>query len=373
MNRDWVDKDFYEVLGVESTADQDAIKRAYRKLAQQYHPDANPDDPSAEDRFKDISEAYATLSDSDQRREYDEVRRMVANGGFSGFGAPGGFGPFGAGSQRIRVEDLSDLLGGFGFGNLFGGARQGPARGADVATDLHLSFEDSVRGVTTTIPVRGETDCHRCHGNGAEPRTSVSLCPSCGGAGTIPQNQGLFSFAQPCRECRGRGQVIEKPCSNCAGSGREVRSRNITVKIPAGVHNGSTVRLRGKGAPGTGGGPPGDLLVRTIVAPHPIFGRRGDHITITVPISFTEATLGSQIAVPTLDGPVKLKIPSGTESGKTFRVRGRGVKKSKGKPGDFMVTVDVAVPTKLPRAAKKLLEQFRDEYETDDLRAHLKV
>ena len=373
MNRDWVEKDFYKVLGVEQSADQEAIKRAYRKLAQQYHPDANPDDPAAEDRFKQISEAYATLSSEDQRREYDEVRRMVASGGFSGFGTPGGFGPFGAGSQRIRVEDLGDLLGGFGFGNLFGAGRRGPARGTDLATDLHLSFEDAVRGITTTISVRGEADCHRCHGNGAEPGTAVTMCPSCGGSGTIPQNQGLFSFAQPCRQCQGRGQVIEKSCSNCSGTGREVRSRNITVKIPAGVKNGSTVRLRGKGGPGTAGGPDGDLLVRTIVANHPLFGRRDDHITITVPVSFTEAALGTQISIPTLDGPVKLKIPSGTKSGKTFRVRGKGVRKAKGKPGDFLVTVDVAVPQKLPRAAKKLLEQYREEYETEDLRAHLNV
>lgn len=373
MNRDWVEKDFYKVLGVEQSADQDTIKRAYRKLAQQFHPDANPDDPAAEEKFKEISEAYGTLSHEDQRKEYDEVRRMVASGGFAGFGAPGGFSNFGGGSQRIRVEDLSDLLGGFGFGNLFGQGRRGPARGADLATDIHLSFEDAVKGVTTPIAVRGEAECRHCHGNGAEPGTSVSVCPSCGGSGTIPQNQGLFSFAQPCRQCQGRGQVVEQSCSVCGGSGREVRSRTITVKIPAGVQNGSTVRLRGKGAPGSNGGPDGDLLVRTIVASHPVFGRKGDNITITVPVSFTEAALGTQITVPTLDAPVKLKIPSGTESGKTFRVRGKGVKRAKGKPGDFLVTVDVAVPQKLPKAAKRLLEQYAEEFEKDDLRAHLEV
>lgn len=377
MNKDWIEKDYYEVLGVSATADQDAIKRAYRKLAQQNHPDANPDNPTAEEKFKDISEAYATLSDPEQRKQYDEVRQMVASGGFtSGAGPFGGFGGFGGGSQRVRVEDLGDLLGGLGgLGDLFGGggarrgAPTGPTRGADVQASLHLSFEDAVRGVTTTIAVDGEATCRSCSGSGAEPGSRIDVCPSCGGSGTISQNQGVFSFAQPCRQCKGNGRIVKEPCRNCRGRGTEMRTRKINVKIPPGVKDGSTIRLRGKGGPGSNGGPAGDLLVRVQVAKHPFFGRKADHLTATVPVTFTEAALGADIEVPTLNGSVKLKVPAGTTSGKTFRVREKGVPKTKGKPGDLLVTVQVDVPKKLPRAARKLLEQYREEFETENPRA----
>ncbi len=382
MNRDWVEKDFYEVLGVSSDASADEIKRAYRKLAQKYHPDANPDDPKAEERFKDISEAYATLSDPEQRKEYDEVRRLVESGGFGGFGGPGGFGGAGGfGGQRVRVEDLGDLLGGLGgLGDLFGfggaggrAGRSGPRRGADLTAELYLSFEDAVRGATTTVSVRGEAPCSRCRGSGAEPGTPVRACPTCGGSGTVAQNQGLFSFTQPCPQCHGSGKLIDKPCSQCRGTGTEVRTRNIKVKIPAGVKDGATIRLRGKGAPGRNGGPPGDLLVHVRVGRHPLFTRRGNDLLITVPVTFTEAALGTKVEVPTLDGKtVTLKIPAGTSSGKTFRVRGRGVHPAKGKPGDLLVKVEVVVPRKLSREEKKLLEQLAT-YETSDVRAHLKV
>lgn len=376
MNKDWIEKDYYQVLGVPMTAAQDEIKRAYRKLAQQLHPDANPDNPDAEDRFKEVSEAYATLSNEEERRQYDEVRQMVAAGGFAGYGAGEPYGGFG-GAQRIRVEDLGDLLGGFGgLGDLFGGGRrssasQGPRRGADLNADIHLEFEDAIRGLTTTLSVTGAASCSRCKGNGAEPGTVVQTCPNCGGSGTVAQNQGLFSFAQPCRQCRGRGRLISQPCTTCQGSGSEVRNRQITVKIPPGVKDGSTIRLRAKGSPGQNGGPSGDLLVKAHVKPHRFFGRKGDHLTVHVPITFTEAALGAQIEVPTLDGPVRLKVPSGTTSGKTFRVRERGVPRTKGKAGDLLVTVDVVVPSKLPRGAKKLLEEFRDQYETSSPRAEL--
>lgn len=374
MNKDWVDKDYYKVLGVSNTADQAEIKRAYRKLAQENHPDAHPDDPTAESRFKDISEAYATLSHDDQRKEYDDVRRMVNSGNFGGFG--GTTGPYGGGSQRVRVEDLGDLLGGFGgLGDLLGGgtrrSRPGPQRGVDTQATLHMSFEDAIRGLTTTIAVDGETTCHQCHGSGAEPGTKIDMCPSCGGSGTTAQNQGFFSFAQPCRQCKGTGRVVVQPCGNCRGRGTEVRTRRINVKIPPGVKDGSTIRLKGKGGPGSAGGPAGDLLVRTQVEPHSLFGRRGDHLTARIPITFTEAALGAEIAVPTLDGPVRLKVPAGTTSGKTFRVRERGVPKSKGKPGDLLITVEVTVPKKLSRGARKLLEQYREEFETEDPRARL--
>lgn len=373
MNKDWVEKDYYQVLGVSNTADAAEIKRAYRKLAQENHPDANPEDDAAEERFKAISEAYATLSSEEQRAEYDDVRRMVASGGFTGFG--GQSNPYGG--QRVRAEDLNDLLGGFGgLGDILGGGgsrrtQTGPRRGADIQASLHMSFEDAIRGITTALSVDGETSCHRCKGGGAEPGTKIDMCPSCQGSGTTSANQGFFSFAQPCRQCKGSGRVIQQPCSNCRGRGTEVRTRTINVKIPPGVKDDSLIRLKGKGGPGSNGGSAGDLLVRAHIEPHKLFGRRGNHLTAVIPITFTEAALGAEIDVPTLDGMVRLRVPSGTTTGKTFRVREKGVPKTKGKAGDLLVTVEVTVPKKLPRAAKKLLEQYRDSFETDDPRAGL--
>jgi molecular chaperone DnaJ len=378
MNRDWVEKDFYQVLGVSKGSSADEIKKAYRKLAQQNHPDANPGDAAAEERFKDISEAYATLSDPDQRKEYDQLRQMVDSGGFRGFGAPGP-GGFGAGGQRIRMEDLSDLLGGMGggLGDLFGSGgrpQSGPQRGADLATELSLSFEDAIAGVTTSIAVRGEASCRTCRGSGAEPGTAVETCPVCGGSGMTAQSQGFFSMTQPCRNCAGSGRVVQQPCHTCGGRGTEMRSRTLNVKIPAGVRDGATIRLKSKGSPGRNGGPAGDLLVKTHVATHPIFQRKGDDLTVKVPVTFTEATLGAQIDVPTLDGEVRLKVPAGTKSGKTFRVRGRGVNRPRGRKGDLLATVEVVVPTKLSRDAKNALKDYRMQFEADENpRAHLKV
>lgn len=380
MNRDWVEKDFYKTLGVSKDASDAEIKKAYRALAQELHPDANPGDAGAEERFKEVSEAYATLSDADKRKEYDQVRNMVGSGGFGGFGAggPGGFSGFGG--QRVRFEDLGDLFGGagglgdlFGFGGGRASRRTGPQRGSDVGASLNLGFEDAVRGITTSVRVDGDTACSRCRGSGAEPGTAVDVCPTCGGSGTVAANQGVFSFSNPCPQCRGAGHIIPNPCTQCSGTGRERRSRTIKVKIPAGVKDGSTIRIKGKGAPGRNGGPPGDLLVRLRVGRHPIFGRRDDHLTLVLPITFTEAALGAKVEVPTLDGPVTLKIPAGTRSGRTFRVRKHGVPSAKGKPGDLLVTVEITVPGKLSRSARKVLEEFRDTYETEDPRAHLKV
>ena len=372
MNRDWVDKDFYKVLGVGRDADQDQIKRAYRKLAQKHHPDANPGNKEAEEKFKDISEAYATLSDPDQRKEYDEVRTMVDSGGFRGFG---GTGQYGAG-QRVRVEDLSDLFGGIGgLGDLFGGSRSrtsAPQRGADLTAELHLTFDEAVRGVDTEVTVRGEATCSRCHGSGAEPGTDVTVCPTCRGSGTVAQNQGVFSFASPCPQCRGSGMLIEQACAKCHGSGTEVRARNVKVRVPSGVKPGGTIRLKGKGAPGRNGGPPGDLLIKTHVAHHQVFGRRGDDLTVRVPITYSEAVLGAKVEVPTLNGSVTLKVPPGTPGGKTFRVRGKGIDRGKGKSGDLLATVDVVVPQKVSRDAKKLLEELR-AFEPENPRANLRV
>jgi molecular chaperone DnaJ len=375
MNRDWVEKDFYKVLGVPETATAEEVKKAYRKLAQTHHPDANPGDAGAEDKFKGISEAYAILSDPEQRKEYDQVRRLAATGGFSGFGGqPGGFGGFGG--QQVRVEDLEDLLGGVGgLGDLFGfgstRSRSGPSQGADIATELTIGFEDAAFGLTTEVTVEGAATCSKCHGSGAEPGTSVTTCPTCAGRGVVAQNQGFFSFSQPCPECGGSGRLIEQKCTKCRGAGVENRRRTVKLRVPAGVKDGATLRLRGKGAPGTFGGPPGDLMVRIRVAASDTFGRKDNDLTLKVPITFTEATLGAKIDVPTLNGGVKVKIPSGTPSGKTFRVRGKGISPDRGRQGDLLVTVEVAVPQKVTKDEKRLLEELA-EHETEDVRSHLR-
>ncbi len=375
MNRDWIEKDFYKILGVAETATAEDIKKAYRKLAQTHHPDANPGDTGAEERFKEISEAYATLSNSEQRKEYDQVRRLAATGGFQGFGGQGG-GVGGFGGQQVRVEDLQDLLGGFGgIGDLFGfGSQQrrnGPSRGADLTTELSVGFEDAAFGVETEVVVEGAAACSRCHGTGAEPGSSITTCPTCNGRGVVAQNQGFFSFSQPCPQCHGSGRLIEQLCTKCRGTGSENRRRTVRLRVPAGVKDGTTLRLRGKGAPGSLGGPAGDLMVRIRVAPSRTFGRKNNDLTLRVPITFTEAALGTKVEVPTLNGGVKVRIPSGTPSGKTFRVRGKGINPERGKPGDLLVTVEVAVPQKVSKEEKRLLEELAS-HETDDIRAHLR-
>lgn len=377
MNRDWVDKDFYQVLGISETASAEEVKKAYRKLAQKHHPDANPGDTAAEERFKEISEAYATLSDPEQRKEYDQVRRLAASGGFQGFGGPGGGGFGGFGGQQVRVEDIQDLLGGMGgLGDLFGFGSQrsgggGPQRGADMATELSIGFEDAAFGVETQVAVEGAAPCSKCSGSGAEPGTPVTTCPTCSGRGVVAQNQGFFSFSQPCPQCRGSGKLIEQPCSQCRGRGSENRRRNVKLRVPAGVKDGQTLRLRGKGAPGSFGGPAGDLMVRIRVAPSRTFGRKDNDLTLKVPITYTEATLGTKIDVPTLNGGVRVKIPAGTPSGKTFRVRGKGINPERGRAGDLLVTVDVAVPKKVSKEEKRILEELA-EHETEDVRSHLR-
>jgi molecular chaperone DnaJ len=375
MNRDWLEKDFYKVLGVSDSATAEEVKKAYRKLAQTHHPDANPGDEAAEDRFKEISEAYATLSNPEQRKEYDQVRRLGATSGFQGFGGPGAGG---FGGQQVRVEDLQDLLGGLGgIGDLFGfgtqqrGRGTGPTPGADLATELTIGFDNAAFGVETEVVVEGAAPCSRCSGSGAEPGSTVTTCPTCGGRGVVAQNQGFFSFSQPCPQCHGSGRLIENPCSKCRGSGTENRRRSVKLRVPAGVKDGQTLRLRGKGAPGSNGGPSGDLMVRIRVAPSRTFGRKGNDLTLKIPITYTEATLGTKLEVPTLNGGVKVKIPSGTPSGKTFRVRGKGINPDRGKAGDLLVTVEVAVPQKVSKDEKRLLEELA-EHETDDIRSHLR-
>ena len=375
--REWFEKDYYKVLGVSETASAKDITRAYRKLARQLHPDANPGDSAAEDRFKEVSAAYDVLGYETKRAEYDEVRRMGPMAG--GFG-PGGFSP-GAGSTfNVRAEDLGDL--GDLFGGLFGrgrgrggpaGARgTGPQRGLDLTTALTLSFDDAVHGVETIVHVTSDASCSTCHGSGAKPGTSPQVCPVCSGRGVLDDNQGFFSFSQPCTNCGGRGSIITDPCATCHGSGVVHRNREVKVRIPAGVTDGQRIKLKGRGSAGRNGGPPGDLYVEVHVQPHPLFGRDGNNLTINVPVTFAEATLGAAITVPTIDGdPVTIKLPPGTRPGRTFRVRGRGVE-GKNARGDLLVTVDVVVPAELNDDQRRAVEALAAAT-TESPRAHLGV
>ncbi len=362
--REWYEKDYYKVLGVVSTASDKEITRAYRKLAKQYHPDTNP---GSEERFKEISAAYDVLGDADKRKEYDEVRRLGPLAG--GFGAPG---PGGAGApggfRTADMGDLSDLFGGL-FGNRGGRTTttRGPARGADMETVLHLSFTDAVHGVTTKVNVPEEVRCSNCRGTGAAPGTSTHTCPRCGGTGSLNDNQGLFSLSTVCPDCQGRGTLFDTPCPVCHGSGTERKVRSVKVRIPAGVEDGQRIRVKGRGAPGQGMAPPGDLYVVVHVGSHPIFGRSGRNLTMNVPITFPEAALGTTITVPTLDGKVTVRVPAGTAPGTVLRVAGRGVPSGGGrnaKPGNLLVKLDVVVPTELSdeqRAAVESLAAVTDE------------
>jgi molecular chaperone DnaJ len=366
--REWFEKDYYRVLGVPDTASAKEIKSAYRKLSRQYHPDANPGDADAEERFKEVSAAYDVVGDAGRRKEYDEVRRL----GPAASGFPGGFG--GGGFQYQDVGDLGDLLGGL-FGRQGGGRARGggPHRGQDLETELHLSFDDAVAGVTTAVHLTSDAACTTCHGSGARPGTSPKPCANCGGRGVVSDNQGPFSFSSPCPVCGGRGVQIEDPCPTCRGSGVERRAREVKVRIPAGVQDGQRIRLKGRGGPGRNGGPAGDLYVVVHVQPHALFGRSGRDLTLTVPVTFAEAALGADIKVPTLSaGPVTVRIPEGTRSGRTFRVKGKGVAGAKG-AGDLLVTVEVAVPSKLSSAERKAVEALHAASEGASPRTHLGV
>src|SRR3954454_12752084 len=343
-------KDLYGTLGVAKGASQDEIKKAYRKLARQYHPDANPGDASAEERFKDVQGAYDVLSDPEKRKQYDR------------FGSSNGRGP-GPGGVNFEGFDLGDL--GDIFGGLFGGRGPGQQqprgqRGSDLEVEVRLSFEDSLHGVETTIPVELETACRECNGSGAKPGTAPILCPECKGRGVISESQGLFALSQPCPRCPGNGTVIEEPCPNCRGTGRERRTKRYTVKIPAGVKNGSKIRLRGKGEAGWGGAEAGDLYVVTRVAPSETYTRRGDDLVVDVPVSYADATLGAQVEVPTPDGPVTVKVKPGTEDGTLLRVKGKGAPKLKGTGrGNVLARVKLTVPKKLSKKERELIEELQ--------------
>ena len=359
--REWFETDYYKVLGVSEGATEKEITRSYRKLAKQYHPDAHP---GSEERFKEITAAYDVLGDAAKRKEYDEVRRLGMAGPGQGFGQRDGF--------NFRVDDLGDL-----FGGLFrqGGAgrrqRAGPQRGEDLQAELHLSFEEAVEGVVTTVNVATTVPCATCGGNGSRPGTVPVTCPTCGGVGAVNDNQGLFSLSSPCPDCGGRGTKVVDPCPTCFGTGMQRRERAVKVRIPAGVDDGQRIRVKGRGAPGHNGGPAGDLFVIVHVSPHPLFGRRGRDLTLSVPVSFPEATLGATITVPSLQKSVSLKIPPGTKSGKTFRVRGHGLRQG-GQTGDLLVTVEVTVPAELSEAERRAVEALA-KASTASPRAHLEV
>jgi molecular chaperone DnaJ len=346
----------YDSLGVKQDASQDELKKAYRKLVRQYHPDKNPGDDAAEAKFKEVQSAYDVLSDPEKRKQYD---RYGSRNGRPGQGA----GP-GVDLGDFDLGDLGDLFGGiFGGGRGRAGQRQRQRgqRGSDVETSVNLSFEDALEGVETRIRVELETACSTCGGSGAKPGTAPTICPVCHGRGVTAESQGLFALSQPCPRCRGNGTVIESPCDTCKGTGRERRTKTYTVKIPAGVKDGSRIRLAGKGEAGWGGGPAGDLYVVTHVAPSKQFERRGDaDLVVELPVTFSEAALGANVKVPTPDGPVTLKVPPGSEDGKLLRLRGRGAPKLKGSGrGDLLARVKISVPKKLSKAEREALESLQ--------------
>jgi molecular chaperone DnaJ len=368
--KDYIEKDYYAALGVAKDASASEIKKAYRKLARELHPDKNPGNAEAEARFKEVSEAYDVLADEKTRKEYDEARSLFGAGGMSGGGFRGAGFPPGNGSTTFDMSDIFGSAGGSAdlgdlFGGLFGNAAgtrtrprtASPTRGRDVNAEVSLSFDEAVHGATLPLQLSGPGACKTCHGSGARPGTAPHRCPTCGGSGFTSSNQGAFGFSEPCRDCRGTGQVVDNPCPECGGSGVTTQTRTIIVRVPAGVRDGARLRIAGKGTPGERGGPAGDLFVTVHVGAHQLFGRVGDDLTLTLPVTFDEAALGATVRVPTLDGSVAVKIAPGTPSGRTLRVRGRGVPK-KNAAGDLLVTVDVAVPQKLNAAAREALQSY---------------
>jgi molecular chaperone DnaJ len=346
----------YDTLGVKKGASADEIKKAYRKLAAQYHPDKNPGDSSAEEKFKEVQSAYDVLSDVEKRKQYD---RFGSTNGRPG-PDPRDFN-FGGNFNINDLGDLGDLFGGLFNRGATRARRPAPERGADIEAVVNLSFEDSLRGIETKIPVDVTTACRECGGTGAEPGTSPVICPECHGRGVVSENQGLFALSQPCPRCRGNGTVIEKPCHKCHGSGRERRTRRYTVKIPAGVKDGTRIRLKGKGEIGEAGGPPGDLFVVTRVQPSKLFERRGANLVIDVPVTYSEAVLGATVEVPTpYGGRVSLKVPPGTQDGRQLRIRGQGAPKlDGGGKGDLIARLRVTVPKKLTKKEREALEELR--------------
>ncbi len=376
---------YYDTLGVKKGATADEIKKAFRRLARKHHPDAG----GSEDKFKEINEAYEVLSDTDKRKQYDEYGQYfggnVPPGAGGGAGAPGagGFGGFpGGGYQTVNVGDLGDIgdllggmFGGGGFGGFGGGGRAATQarRGADMTYDVTLTFDEALTGVSTKVDVQRVETCPTCKGSGAKPGTSPTTCPVCHGSGTVSQGQGMFAVSRTCSRCGGTGKVIEDPCRTCKGKGRVVRVKPLTVQIPAGVTDGGKIRFKGKGEPGTSGGPAGDLYVTTHIKKHPYFTREGADVVLELPLTIAEAALGIQVEIPAPDGRVKLKVAPGTADGKVFKLPGKGASKLKGSGrGDMKVRVRIVVPKALNGEQRKLLEEFAASRGTaDDIRSHL--
>ena len=371
-NTDWANKDFYKTLGVAKDASAADIKKAYRKLARENHPDSKPGDKAAEERFKAVAQAYDVVGDEEKRMQYDEMRSMFSGGFAGGFPGAGGFGG-GAGRRDLNLDDLlgGTQAGGFGdvLGDLFGGAggaRRGPTRsrarrGTDVEATATIGFREAVEGTTVSLRTSSEAPCPECRGTGAKPGSMPHVCPECDGAGMKAASVGgAFTLNETCPSCRGRGMVVDDPCPRCHGSGRGLSDRVVQARVPAGVKDLQRIRLRGRGAPGENDGPAGDLFVTVKVAAHPVFGRSGDNLTVTLPVSFDEAVLGAEVKVPTLSGaPVTVRVPPHTPSGRTLRVRGRGVPRRDGTPGDLLVTVEIDVPATLSPEARAAVETYR--------------
>jgi molecular chaperone DnaJ len=344
-------RDYYEVLGVDRSADEREIKKAYRRVAMKYHPDRNPDDPDADEKFKEATEAYDVLTSAEKREAYDRFGHAAVDGQMGG-----GAGGFSGGS-------FSDIFGDV-FGDIFGGggrSRGGPQSGADLRYTLDISLEDAVRGTTAEIRVPTLVSCSSCHGSGARKGSSPTTCGTCGGVGQVRMQQGFFQVQQTCPTCRGRGSTIADPCTSCRGQGRVEKTKKLSVKVPPGVDTGDRIRLAGEGEAGTSGGPAGDLYVQVSVRQHPIFERDGKHLYCEVPITFVDAALGGELEVPTLDGRVKLKIPPETQTGKLFRLRGKGVQPVRGGgTGDLLCRAVVETPVNLSKKQKDLLREFHD-------------
>ena len=383
MRPDWAQKDFYAVLGVKKDASTDEIKKAYRKLARENHPDSNPGDTAKHDRFKQVAEAYDVVGDPEKRSKYDELRRLVGSGGFRGGFGGGGF-PAG-GQQGINLEDLlRDRSGGGGFGDMFGdlfgggfgrrsSTRPRPTKGADVESTATISFTDALEGVTISLRLTSDAACSTCSGTGGKPGTKPHVCAECEGTGFVTGSMGGgFSLNETCPACGGRQLLYDEACPTCHGSGRGASSRTIQARIPAGVKDGQRIRIRGKGGAGENGGPAGDLFVTVKVSGHRLFGRSGDNLTLDVPVSFDELALGAEVKIPTLGGaPVTLRIPAGTPNGRTFRVRGKGAAKADGTKGDLLATVEVQVPAVLDVDARAAVEAYRIAMAGKPLRSNL--
>jgi len=366
------EKDYYDVLGVPRTATADEIKKAFRKQARKHHPDAG----GSEERFKEINEAYEVLSDDDKRKQYDQYGRYFSGGqtppGGAGWPGGAGFPGGGGGYQNVDMGDLGDLFGNIFGGGGMGGTRSSAHRGTDLQYDLTVTFEEALSGTSTKVDVKRSETCATCSGTGAKPGTSRTTCPTCNGSGHVSQGQGVFGFSRPCQRCGGTGTIIEQPCTTCKGKGNVIRVKPLTVNIPPGVTDGGKLRFAGKGEPGRGGGPAGDLYVVTHIRPHAYYSRDGADVTMDLPVTITEAALGAEITVPAPDGSrVKLKVAPGTSDGKVLRVPGKGAPKLKGKgSGDLKVKVKVVIPEKLTAEQKEILRRFESS-RGDDVRAHI--